>query len=30
MPRTIDRVNYPKNERLFRLLGVDELVSPTR
>ena len=28
--RTIARVNNPKNEELFRHLGVDELVSPTR
>src|SRR3990170_2246920 len=30
VPRTIARVNNPKNEVLFRPLGVDELVSPTR
>src|SRR5688572_1779391 len=30
VPRTIARVNNPKNESLFRHLGVDELVSPTR
>ena len=30
VPRTIARVNNPKNERLFRHLGVDELISPTR
>ena len=30
VPRTIARVNNPKNERLFRQLGVDELSSPTR
>ena len=30
VPRTIARVNNPKNELLFRHLGVDELVSPTR
>ena len=30
VPRTIARVNNPKNEALFRHLGVDELVSPTR
>jgi trk system potassium uptake protein TrkA len=30
VPRTIARVNNPKNEDLFRHLGVDELVSPTR
>jgi trk system potassium uptake protein TrkA len=30
VPRTIARVNNPKNEELFRHLGVDELVSPTR
>ena len=29
-PRTIARVNNPKNEALFRHLGVDELISPTR
>ncbi len=28
--RTIARVNNPKNEELFRHLGVDEIVSPTR
>ena len=28
--RTIARVNNPKNEALFRHLGVDELISPTR
>jgi len=28
--RTIARVNNPKNERLFRHLGVDEIISPTR
>ena len=28
--RTIARVNNPKNERLFKHLGVDELISPTR
>jgi trk system potassium uptake protein TrkA len=28
--RTIARVNNPKNEDLFRHLGVDELISPTR
>ena len=30
VPRTIARVNNPKNEDLFRHLGVDEQVSPTR
>jgi trk system potassium uptake protein TrkA len=30
VPRTIARVNAPKNERLFRHLGVDEIISPTR
>jgi len=30
VPRTIARVNNPKNEGLFRHLGVDEIVSPTR
>jgi trk system potassium uptake protein TrkA len=30
VPRTIARVNNPKNEALFRHLGVDELFSPTR
>ena len=30
VPRTIARVNNPKNEDLFRHLGVDELISPTR
>jgi trk system potassium uptake protein TrkA len=28
--RTIARVNNPKNESLFKHLGVDELISPTR
>ena len=28
--RTIARVNNPKNEQLFRNLGVDEIISPTR
>ncbi len=28
--RTIARVNNPKNERLFKHLGVDEIISPTR
>jgi len=28
--RTIARVNNPKNEDLFRHLGVDEIISPTR
>src|SRR5450759_1187160 len=30
VPKTIARVNNPKNEPLFKLLGVDELISPTR
>jgi trk system potassium uptake protein TrkA len=30
VPRTIARVNNPKNEGLFKHLGVDEIVSPTR
>jgi trk system potassium uptake protein TrkA len=30
VPRTIARVNSPKNELLFRKLGVDEVISPTR
>lgn len=30
VPRTIARVNNPKNERLFKHLGVDEIISPTR
>src|SRR4029078_5426964 len=30
VPRTIARVNHPKNEQLFRHLGVDEIISPTR
>jgi trk system potassium uptake protein TrkA len=30
VPRTIARVNNPKNEQLFKHLGVDELISPTR
>jgi trk system potassium uptake protein TrkA len=30
VPRTIARVNNPKNEHLFRHLGVDEIISPTR
>jgi len=30
VPRTIARVNNPKNEELFRQLGVDEIISPTR
>ena len=28
VPRTIARVNNPKNEGLFKHLGVDEIVSP--
>ena len=30
VPRTIARVNNPRNESLFRHLGVDEIISPTR
>jgi trk system potassium uptake protein TrkA len=30
VPRAIARVNNPKNEDLFRHLGVDDLISPTR
>jgi trk system potassium uptake protein TrkA len=30
VPRTIARVNNPKNEEIFRHLGVDEIISPTR
>jgi trk system potassium uptake protein TrkA len=30
VPRTIARVNNPQNQSLFRHLGVDEIVSPTR
>lgn len=30
VPRTIARVNNPHNETLFRNLGVDEIISPTR
>jgi trk system potassium uptake protein TrkA len=30
VPRTIARVNNPRNEDLFRHLGVDEIISPTR
>ena len=30
VPRAIARVNNPKNEDLFRHLGVDEIISPTR
>src|SRR5215212_4040079 len=30
VPRTIARVNNPKNEPLFRHLGVDAIISPTR
>jgi len=30
VPRTIARVNNPANEALFKHLGVDELISPTR
>jgi trk system potassium uptake protein TrkA len=30
VPKTIARVNNPKNEPLFKHLGVDELISPTR
>jgi trk system potassium uptake protein TrkA len=30
VPKTIARVNNPKNEPLFEHLGVDEIISPTR
>ncbi|CAN5690121.1 NAD-binding protein [soil metagenome] len=30
VPRTIARVNNPRHEALFRHLGVDEIISPTR
>src|SRR5258705_13349423 len=30
VPRTIARVNNPKNETLFKHLGVDEVITPTR
>jgi trk system potassium uptake protein TrkA len=30
VPKTIARVNNPKNEGLFKHLGVDEIISPTR
>ena len=30
VPRAIARVNNPKNETLFRHMGVDEIISPTR
>jgi len=30
VPRTIARVSNPRNEELFRHLGVDEIISPTR
>jgi trk/ktr system potassium uptake protein len=30
VPRTVARVNNPKNESLFRHLGVDDVISPTR
>ncbi|HVM29217.1 MAG TPA: TrkA family potassium uptake protein [Candidatus Limnocylindrales bacterium] len=30
VPRTIARVNNPRNESLFRHLGVDEVISPTK
>jgi trk system potassium uptake protein len=30
VPRTIARVNNPRNEELFKHLGVDEIISPTR
>jgi trk/ktr system potassium uptake protein len=30
VPRAVARVNNPKNELLFKHLGVDELISPTR
>jgi trk system potassium uptake protein TrkA len=30
VPRSIARVNDPKNEKLFRQLSIDDTVSPTR
>lgn len=30
VPRSIARINDPKNEKLFRQLSIDEVVSPTR
>jgi trk system potassium uptake protein TrkA len=30
VPRSIARINDPKNEKLFRQLAIDETVSPTR
>ena len=30
VPRSIARINDPKNDKLFRQLGLDEVVSPTR
>ncbi|MEP7378607.1 MAG: NAD-binding protein [Chloroflexota bacterium] len=30
VPKTIARVNNPRNEDLFKHLGVDEIISPTR
>jgi trk/ktr system potassium uptake protein len=30
VPRTIARVSNPKNEPLFKHLGIDEIISPTR
>ena len=30
VPRTIARVNNPKNEEIFRLLGIDDTLSSTR
>jgi trk system potassium uptake protein TrkA len=30
VPKTIARVNNPKNEELFAHLGVDDIISPTR
>jgi trk system potassium uptake protein TrkA len=30
VPKTIARVNNPKNEALFRHLGVDDVISPTK
>jgi trk system potassium uptake protein TrkA len=30
VPRSIARINDPKNEKLFRQLAIDEVVSPTR
>jgi trk system potassium uptake protein TrkA len=30
VPRSIARINDPKNDKLFRQLAIDEVVSPTR